>query len=282
MSEYTRAEFAAAREALAKHPPEATGKYVCPLCGGGSSGEVSLSLTYRDDGSGFSYFCHRASCGFKGYGGGSFTGRAKAFEPRPYPHAQLDGETYKSRLQRCFGVNWQLVVLCAGLFCGDAPEGEELVYSLWGPGGELNGHVSRRDFPIGAGQTGRVVRTWRTADVPAHSLYQPWWFRHRALPVLWIVEDHLSAIRLAAHAAHYAIALGGVHADARFVTDCVRLHDITSVRVALDPDAAGQCLALASRLRNEHGLPAWPVLLEDDIKNLEWDAFYGVLKRAGP
>jgi len=278
MSDYTRAEYAAAREELAKHPPEASGKYVCPLCRGGSSGEVSLALTYRDDGAGFGFFCHRASCGFKGYVGGSFEGRRRAFEPRPYPHPQGLAAAYKERLEACLGLNWQLIALSAGLMGGAPPEGEELVYTLWGPGGRSHGHVSRRDLPEG----GRVVRTWRTEDAPAHSLYQPTWFEIDRTPKreLWIVEDHLSAIRLAAYAHVYALALGGVHADAPFVLDCVNLHDVEKVYVALDPDAAGQCLALAARLRNEHGLPAWPILLEDDVKNLDWIGFYKALGRA--
>lgn len=38
---------------------------ICPKCGGGSTREVSLSVSFDEDGHGFTCVCHRGSCGYR-------------------------------------------------------------------------------------------------------------------------------------------------------------------------------------------------------------------------
>ena len=140
MSAYTKREYAAAREELTRTPPGHSGRFLCPLCGGGSNGELSLAVTYRDDASGFAYFCHRASCGFKGYVGGSLTDNAataRPFEPRPYPYetepVRTPSPAWERRLSRALGGEWSWACDRAGVAQRADSYGTELVFPLWNP-----------------------------------------------------------------------------------------------------------------------------------------------------
>lgn len=286
---YTRADYQAARESVrasvAGGLAVGTHKLVCPLCGGGSSREASLSLTVSDDHQSWAWFCHRASCKFGGRTGTVWHAMARqapgAFVARPYerdtrPVGPEAHAVWAQRLERALGLNWARLAATAGVTeaCDDW---RELVFPLWTVAGYTNGHISRRINEDGS----RTVRTWRLRPGPVYALYSPQNFGwHWPAKEVWLVEDHLSAMRLAADGQYpaYAVALCGTNLSAELAKELSPL--LTGglpVRVALDPDASAQALEMALWLRNERGVPAWPVLLKADVKDMG-AAEYGELR----
>lgn len=277
---YTKADYQAARESVRASVAGAlaagTHKLVCPLCGGGSSREASLSLTVSDDHQNWAWFCHRASCKFGGRTGTIWHAMARqppaAFVARPYErNTRAIGEDahplWAARFERALGPNWAHLAAIAGVVeaVGDP---RELVFPLWTVAGYHNGHISRRINEDGS----RTVRTWRLRPGPVYGLYSPWHFRGEAPRAIWLVEDHLSAMRLAADTVYpaYAVSLCGTNLSAELAGELSPLWDSgMPVNVALDPDASSKALSMALWLRDERGVDAWPVLLPADIKDLE-------------
>lgn len=290
---YTRADYQSAREkagvlALSRTQP-GTSKELCPLCEGGSSRERSLSLTVADDGVSWAAFCHRASCKFFSRGGrpGAPAELPRpAFEERPYrgDTQAIGAETHPywmGKLRRAMGPNWPRRAEQAG-FLQAADDPRELLFPLRTVFGSRRGYISRRWNEDGT----RTVRTWRERPGPVYSVYDGSLFqRETAAPAeVWLVEDHLSAARLAIDvyrpAATAGVALCGTHVLGELVRELRPLWlRAERVYVALDPDAATQGIETALWLRNEYGLDAWPVLLPADIKDLS-AAEYGRLREA--
>lgn len=280
---YTKADYQSAREragalALSRRQP-GTAKELCPLCEGGAHAERSFALTVADDGASWAGFCHRASCKFSARGGGSASGAQcpppASFTPRPYDGAlrpvrrDWTPEPWNTRFKRALGKDYYAVLSEAGVRqCADDPR--EFVFPLWGTDHQRRGHISRRENEDGS----RTVRTWRTEPGPVYSCYRPEVFTlaRRGEGEVWLVEDHLSAIRLACYddaPGAIAVALCGTNVSGDLVRELAPLwREYPRVYVALDPDASSEALRIALWLRNERGLDAWPVLLGDDIKNL--------------
>lgn len=281
---YTKADYQSAREkagalALSRRQP-GTAKELCPLCEGGAHAERSFALTVADDGVSWAGFCHRASCKFSARGSGTGGGGQTAFTPpafeaRPYERPtqavrrDWTPDPWHTRFKRALGSNYWDVLDDSGVRqCAD--DRLEFVFPLWGVDHQRRGHISRRENEDGS----RTVRTWRTQPGPVYSCYWPeiFSFARRGDGEVWLVEDHLSAIRLASYddgPGAIAVALCGTNVSGDLVRELAPLwREYPRVYVALDPDASSEALRIALWLRNERGLDAWPVLLGDDIKNL--------------
>lgn len=284
MSQYTKADYVAARGEVAQmataSPGAGTYKLRCPLCRGGSGGEVSLALTLRENDGGYVWLCHRASCGFLGRSSkAAISDETEPFRPtfaaRPYPYeteavsASTVTEEWEAKLKRAFGEGWKQRASEAGIVVRRDQPGE-LVFINWDWAGRITGRVSKWIHEDGS----RTVRTWRESPAPIYSYYSG-----EVSRVLWLVEDHLSAARLALVHKRPALCLCGTSLSAAVLQECAPMFRAGRVVIALDPDASEKALEMALRLRRD-GYDAWPVLLKEDIKDMRWDDLLRLLTEA--
>ena len=206
---------------------------ICPRCRGGRTGEGSLSLT-RDTG-GVWYKCHRASCGLAGFKPDldqSAPAMPVPFVGRPYLfNRALPGPEHWVWDRLAVPVERRGAGLASrlGLFTR-ADDSNELVWEVRDYDWVTRGHISRT-YP------GKIVRTWKDREGP--------WTGYVGLdrvPVIWVVEDLMSASRIALEGGN-ALALLGTHfsVDAQneledYLSRFPHCH--TKIVVALDPDAA--------------------------------------------
>lgn len=243
---------------------------VCPVCGGGSTRESSLSIRGSEDTPGLiKLSCWRATCGYWAYvvtgKDVQWSGRQRK-EPRIFDRdtIPLQGEVL-SMLVRDFGLRertmndhgWRLLR-------GDVTT---LVLPVLDRNGQQIG-TQTRTF-----ETPKRVDSFKETARP----FLDFWNAGSADPCV-IVEDCLSACRLAGLGIN-AVALLGTNmsnADAkeisRFSQRCY---------LALDQDAWGKSLKLANR--HAHVLTTSPIPLTLDIKNIEDDddirRLFGVTRR---
>lgn len=232
---------------------------MCPSCSGGTTREESLSIREVEGGI-IKLSCWRASCGFYAV---SFIDPAARLqsrnlkEGRPYIDKLLpiDGTLelalamnygLKKRLYHAHG--WRQAANC-----------ETLVMPILSPFGLTRGHMSRTFTEP------KRVMAYKTTS-------QPWldWWNFGVCDLLVVVEDSLSACRLA-QLGYTAVALLGTSIgaeDAREIASCAS--SSTRVYLALDRDAFDKSLKLCRRHR--HIVNMLPVCLDEDIKNMAYDA----------
>ncbi len=234
--------YSAVRE-LARGLPTtgATTTHVCPSCNGGASREAKLSITASPAGTLF--YCHRASCGFKGYippeGGASrsappsppFTPRVYTRDTRHPAPGEFWLEFFKPRMPPDAD---PLTLLSYARFAVESGYPDVLVTQCRDWNRNPLGTVTRKRLPDGS----KEVRTYR--EVPG-----AWYTAYRGPGFggpLWVVEDAISAARLYWNGCN-SVALLGTHASRETLGDIVRTR--MPVVIALDPGAE----AAASKLR---------------------------------
>jgi hypothetical protein len=134
------------------------------------------------------------------------------------------------------------------------------------------GHLSRdyRD---------KSIRVWRTVPGPFYG-----YFADLRTPVLWIVEDPVSAARIQLEGGS-ALCLNGTHLSPDLQGELARMVVLMArtgrgppqMRVALDPDAAQQGADMTHLLTNRYGYDTMWVPLVKDIKDMEPDELAGVM-----
>lgn len=227
---------------------------LCPKCGGGSSAERSLSITYQDT---IKLSCWRATCSWYAYVIDDerirYQGK-KMREARPYrePTIPLQGEPL-AILKRDYGLSQTLLEAHGWRL---TENGEALVMPIRDRyGGEL-GHVTRT-----LSKQKRVM-TYKATAKPFLDV----WFTSPDSP--WVVvEDCLSAARLMGCGIN-AVALLGTNISA---ADAKELNKITggNCYLALDNDAWDKALKWSQR--HAHILTMRPVPLTLDIKDFPDD-----------
>lgn len=251
---------------------------LCPRCSGGQSRERSFSVTRYRDGLGF--LCFRASCGFKGrltsYGEPAIIDSPvprAAFSTRPYTGATCLPEPYSdvweaiSRICPPFDVTpvWPLSTFYGVRGVPDEPRVQ--YFELRDFDGRKLGAITRTNHPDGT----KDVRTWREAPGRLYSFYRP--DGSQDSDTLWIVEDCLSAIRIAEYGGASAMALLGTHLNNSLLSEIRHSFPGRPVFVALDPGAEDAARDVVTKLRNFAGLEAVQVILTEDIHRMPFEEF---------
>ena len=244
---------------------------VCPACKGGSQQEKSFSVS-RSRGV-LLFTCHRASCGIKGVTGSGtdfIKGEARA-TPRSgrvyVPSTNLD-EKVVSFLAKKYRLPESSMELAgmrgvrgdAGVYTG------RVCFPIYGPDSRERG-ANYRSYD------GRHPKSLITLDQDA--LAFSWYVHRRVSRALVLVEDQVSAIRVAPF--FHSAALMGVNLSDAKVEE-IRKRKYKVVYLCLDNDATGQAVRLALKLRNK--LPQLQVIgLDKDIKDMNEEEFQSFLNR---
>lgn len=230
----------------------------CPTCGGGSSKELSLSVSVDDTGA-VLWNCFRAACGVSGRHGGGTLVRERHM-PRQQTARPFRGELATlTEDQECYllkKIGWteQHLSMARPRW---APEKERYAFPIFGPMGARRGYVLRSY----AENIGSAPKALTRMDVAEPHLS---WYRFASdTPVTIIVEDIPSAVRAAKYV--NAVSLCGTGAGPDYVNE-ISAHT-QNVVWALDADATRLSIDLhrnnALLFHNSRVLP-----LEKDLKDM--------------
>lgn len=239
---------------------------ICPACNGGSKKEGSLSVSRS--GGVLLFNCHRASCQFSGYVGATpgnvgSTSSTKATSSNAYiPTTQLDAGDFVLLAEE-FGLSRQAIEL-AGFRRVQATTGNyagRLCFPIYGPDSRERGEVYRSY----SGGYPKTITRLRNPDDLAFC----WYIRRRASPVLVIVEDQISAVKVSEY--YDSAALLGTNFSEAKVKE-VKARGYKRIYLCLDNDATGVAVRLILKYRS--ALPQLQVIgLDKDIKNMDEEEF---------
>lgn len=231
------------REFVAGKP---AGRYLCPVCEGGSTGETSLNIWHEG------YYahakCHRASCTsyarfpvsgydytYQAQGVGENASPAPSPEVlRPYTGDRYPLTAYPNVLEafkKRYGFSPQGVFTCS---YGNAP----LLIPILSPRGQVRGHVEKHGLFPGEQKSNRI---WKGKHEPMIS-----WTPPSGDPdFVLLVEDQISALKYAQSTGKRACALLGTSLSIDSVAEIQR--QVDHVTIALDADASARAFRLARR-----------------------------------
>jgi hypothetical protein len=200
---------------------------------------------------------------------------------RPYrgPSAELSDEDL-----RYFKGKYQIPTVWA-YSCIRRGNGGRYLLPIFSPRGECRGHVSRipwPDAPLKCTERLPKADTFRSAWGPVQSHYRSFPSRHAA-NIIVLVEDQLSAIKLAAHGYDSVALLGkpvslvGTYGGADRVAEIAkRARTADEVLVALDSDATDDAFKFA-RKWGAAFKRCRVAILSSDLKDTPADDFAEVL-----
>lgn len=241
---------------------------ICPACAGGPSKEGSLSITRR--GNHLLYVCHRATCGTRGVVGiygqvREDDSRNKRVRKRAHiPVSRLDSAIVKF-LSAKHGVPESSIILAELGWTGEGTSSyaRRFSFPIFGPNSRKRG-TSYRSYE---GKEPKAIV--RLDDDEALSLC--WYKWKRTSDVLILVEDQMSAIKIAPH--HHAAALLGTNLSEAKVHE-ILLEDKPYKRIYLCLDNDATYEAIKQQLRLSNRLTTMTVKpLEKDIKNMNPEEF---------
>lgn len=246
-----RADYHQARAAVALEasvvPVEETFSSLCPVCNGGTTGELKLRVTRTHNGAVF--VCLRSSCGWRGFVALDDSGVSRDQLPqrKPKPTRPYEGEllydvernyrlfqAYKGFSRNTVAENfkrWGLYYDTAG----------NVVYECRDFAARLRGHVTR--------DAKKVIRTFRAVpDAPLFAVYRG----SLTLSLPWVlVEDCISAMCCASWG-YNAVSLLGTNVPAEVI------EYLRGERVAIYLDADAQRVAVAYAQAHD-----WSVILQE-------------------
>lgn len=238
-----------------------TGRFICPFCSGGMSGERSLWLCKSENGA--IYFrCFRASCGVAGTAGVGWGDTEKA---RPARTHRLERELYpvdceeRNAFLHRFGFLPKRPMLWE-------PEIRYYGLPVYGPTGKQRGTMLRTwGTPIAKGK--KAIAYPEVADEPfIHWTEEP----ENRLKLVIVVEDWVSAekVNKLFPLSVRAVALLGTHMDYTRALEIAKVSCGAPVLICLDRDATG--LAVKHHAKFREVIPNLAVFpLVDDIKDIE-------------
>lgn len=244
--------------AHALHPGESATSMLCPVCGGGRTGERSLALFRTADGGTVRAHCFRAGCGWQA---------AVLHDPQlqdiskpaPYQPKLYRGELVpcSDSMARFFSERYYVLPDVLRLFAKEA--GRRVAYFLaFDPWGGERGGVLRN---YNADYDGPKVITYK------HTAAQfIGWYRHdthASAPVV-IVEDSVSAMRIYQEGVT-AVCLFGTNINQERAQEIASVAGDRQVFLALDRDAHDKAVHYAKRLRGIVNMI--PLMLRRDIKD---------------
>lgn len=234
---------------------------ICTKCGGGNSRERTLAITRTQ--SALAYVCHRASCNLSGYIGETPSAEQQQSEKRsivrPYRGSTWGlGETDFTFFENRFHL------LRSTLDGVRISEEGEYLFPIFSPIRQKRGYVLRQPSWSGLPACPRLADpgkakaiTYPEADEPMQSFYGP-----RKHDRLVVVEDQLSAMRIAQDTGVSAVALLGTGTNAAKVREW-QLISPTEVIIALDEDATGNAFAMAKKWGMAFSLTRVAILARD-------------------
>lgn len=241
------------------------GRYLCPVCEGGSSREKSLNI-WRDG-----YYaiakCHRASCGAIAkhplYPGSSYQENA-SLKPSPsllspYAGEMLPISNYPNVLKRFIELYG---------FSGDGiytvsygTNNPPLIIPIFAPNGQIRGHVAKTGLFPWEQKSNRI---YKAKHEPMISWSPSYKFSYEDDDSVTLVEDQISALKYTLAGRGRAVALLGTSLNMESVAEIQRVAD--HVTIALDADATVQAFRLARRWGSAFK-SCQVKILERDIKN---------------
>lgn len=247
---------------------------ICPACLGGPSKEGSLSVTKRD---GLLLFnCFRASCGAGGairFSGtsGKESSRPSSVRKRAHiPVSRLDEATAKF-LACKFGVSRKDLELAEIGWTGEGTSvySRRISYPIYGPDSRKRG-TSYRSYE--GKQPKAIIRLDSDEDISFC-----WYKWKRSSHILVLVEDQMSAIKMAPH--YHCAALMGTNISGAKVKEILLQPDkYERIYLSLDNDASYEAIKQQLALRRD--LPNLMVMgLPKDIKDMNEQEFKEYLER---
>jgi len=243
-------------------PVGSTSGFVCPACGGGSTGESSLRLTRLEPGLCL-YKCHRASCGASGSIRGAYCFASAGSSIR---ETVLDsGQVYSNDTHR-LGKEWLSELrqryriseheAARHGWAEEAGTGRLVVY-IRGPQGDVRGVHTR----AGPWQTGPKSRDYRTVAGNWAA-----WFRAAGAQsnALVLVEDVLSAAKVA-QSGFDCVSLMGTSLSLDKLREILR-EASGNIALALDRDATNIACDICSRYSFLTGGRLRPLIIRKDLK----------------
>ena len=230
---------------------------VCPKCGGGRSGEASLSIRGEDQAGTLSLKCFRASCGWYAKTNGSgYVGRDSkpSFTPR-----QLDAYTEPlddstvDYLCAVYGLSGP-VILARGW---RQLQTKHLAIPILDRTSRQLGHITRTL------ESPKRVSTYRAVNQPLLDV----WYAGNGNPTI-VVEDCISAARLFG-LGYNAVSILGTNITVAQAKEIALTAAGGPVILALDRDAFDKALDLSRKL--QHVVRMRPVCLYEDIKDMVSD-----------
>ncbi len=216
----------------------------CPSCDGGQSGDKDLSVSMKDGA--LLFFCHRASCQFqgripmRGVIGGPVTKKQ-----RPYPLIRsqlLDAATAKL-LRAKYGVTSDALEFAGLRWTGDGDSiySKRVAFPIYDPNHRERG-LNYRSYVVNVSPKALV-------EMKSEEETKACWYKmKRKSPTLVVVEDQMSALKLAPHT--HTLALLGTHISDAVLEEIVA-GDYMAVYITLDPDATYEAIKLQLKFRNK-------------------------------
>lgn len=244
---------------------------VCPACNGGASKEGSFSVS-RSRGV-LLYNCFRATCKFGGAiilssaASRAVPGASRTPKFSHVPTAPLDEETIKLLAQKYSLTRDSMelagirrVVADTGYYSG------RICFPIYGPDLRQRGACYRSY----TGGTPKTLTSLNTSD----SIAMSWYIRKRKSPILVIVEDQVSAIRLSSF--YDSVALLSTNLSPAKIKE-IGEKDYKKVVLCLDNDATALAVKLTVTLRSKiKNLQM--VGLAKDVKDMNQEEFDTLLK----
>ena len=234
---------------------------MCPRCGGGTSGEQSLSVTMSEDGA-VLWHCFRAKCGYAGASrSGEYATRPeykrKETKPEFTGPTEPIGEKEAARIKELWGITdppyWYW-----------APTVGRLAMSIRSPKYTHRGWVLRDIW----GRSDKKAITYLDEGEEGIS-----WYREKLNAHTVVVEDIPSAMRASTHVNSVALC-GTAIGPARAIE--IATYATRPVILALDQDAT----AISFRYAEKYSLLWGDVIvlpLKKDIKNMTEEEVRGLL-----
>lgn len=245
---------------------------VCPLCNGGSTREKSL-VVKRSNETSATFICFRNSCSL---GSGHIaifsdnntvlTAKSRPCskelkEPDLYPLSQAAIDHLRSK----YWMTDPEIVHSGVRLTFD----QRLALPVFTPTGRIAGLVIRKEKELyrGRREYSTIPKVWnfvRDKDNYCGSWYHKHFYKRKYSDTLIIVEDILSAVRLAAYSD--SVAITGTNL-LRPVISHIKQSRYDKVWLALDNDAIKRAFSLVRRFQSE--LPHMNVMgLQQDFKNM--------------
>ena len=258
------------------------GSQLCPACSGGSTRERTLSLGVEANGI-IKFHCHRASCGFSGTAyatpgsvpavpTGRPAGNLNPLTADIHPLSDREIAWFKERFHIPESTSTKAI------FRTDT----RYALPIFSPNGSKRGWITRRPWDGSPADTvsnrncpqyGMKALTYMEADDPVLSWYSTEGEEPLCNRTIVLVEDSISAMRLAAWTkeadvtARNVAALMGTGVNAGKIAEIQLIAGYSSVIIALDPDATGQAFAMARKWGQAfHGCRV--LVLSKDIKDM--------------
>lgn len=247
---------------------------ICPACQGGSTKEGSLSISRR--GGILLWHCHRASCKFSGSDRSPAPDGSESRESRNRtPDVEVhDIDKATTRLLAAkLGVPIESIGY-AGIGWtgdGDGRYGRRFAFPIFDPLARIRG-TSYRSYE--GAKPKAIVHLDRPSDIAAC------WYRwRRASDNLVLVEDQVSAIRLAPFVD--TLALLGTNLSDSKVDEILGINPkYQQVHLSLDADAVGDAIKTQLRLTRRGIMPNLRITaIECDVKDMDKEQFDNYLKR---